>query len=251
MNLPSKKRVTRIVVALTVCMTIVVGCLGAGYSNEAEAALPSPTVAESQVTPMTMATSIAMATALNTVTEAVAAHASEEVEVVEEIPATELEPAIPTLDRTKPLYKVYKDGWEVSVSTELQWYIRDMCEKYNFPEKTIYGMILCESTFQADAYGAGCYGLCQINSFWIHGAAITHFTDDYSSRNLLNPYDNLLTLAEMTCYCRDTYGLDLSTRDGQIKWLYWHNTGRDPRNVSHWAYAEKALRFADELVPLQ
>lgn len=57
-------------------------------------------------------------------------------------------------------------------------------------------MILTESTFQADAYNAGCYGLCQINSFWIHGANITHFTDDYSSRDLTNPYDNLLTLAE-------------------------------------------------------
>lgn len=244
MNLPSKKRVTQIVVALTVCLAIMLCSVGAGKYDEAEPE-KTPTVTELQVIPMALATKAAA----DAVTEAVAAHASEEVEVVEE-PVVE-EPVVPTLDRTKPLYKVYKNGWEVAVDTDLQWYIRDISEKYGLPEKTIYGMILCESTFQADAYNAGCYGLCQINSFWIHGANITHFTDDYSSRNLLNPYDNLLTLAEMTVYCRDTYGLDLSTRDGQVKWLYWHNTGKDPRNVSHWSYAEKALGFADELVSLQ
>lgn len=239
MILPSKKRVTQTVVALAVCLAIVLCTAGAGRLDDKDEPVV-PTVTESLIVP----TALSTIAATQAVTEAYAAHASEEVEVVEEV-----EP--PSPDRSKPLYKVYKNGWEVEVDTDLQWYIRDMCEKYNFPEKTIYGMILTESTFQADAYNAGCYGLCQINSFWIHGANITHFTDDYSSRDLTNPYDNLLTLAEMIVYCRDTYGLDLSTRDGQVKWLYWHNTGNHPYGVTYWAYAEKAFGFADELVPLQ
>ena len=234
MNLPSKKRVTQSCVALALAVGIVIAAAGAAPYDKDEPQ-EVPTVIESQ-----MVESVAVSYSANPdAVEASAAHASEEVEVV------------PTLDRSKPLYKVYKNGWEVEVSTELQWYIRDMCEKYDFPEKTIYGMILCESTFQADAYNAGCYGLCQINSFWINGANMTHFTDDYSSRDLCDPYDNLLTLAEMMVYCRDTYGLDLSQRADQVKWLYWHNTGQHPTNVTYWAYAEKALGFADELVSLQ
>lgn len=236
MILPSKKRAISFLIVLAVTIGIVFTTVSAApRDDDKDEPQVTPTVIESQILP----TALMMRSTMEAVTEAVAAHASEEVEVV------------PTLDRTRPLYEVYKNGWEVEVDTDLQWYIRDMCEEYDLPEKTIYGMILCESTFQADAYNAGCYGLCQINSFWIKGANITHFTDDYSSRNLYDPYDNILTLVEMMVYCRDTYGLDLSSEADQVKWLYWHNTGKDPSRVSHWAYAEKALRFADELVPLQ
>lgn len=236
MILPSKKRVIAFVITLAVVISgVITLAMAAPGDNDKDEPTVAPTVFESQ----TLSTATAMRSTMSAVTEAVAAHASEEVEV------------IPTLDRTRPLYEVYKNGWEVSVDTDLQWYIRDMCDEYELPEKTIYGMILCESTFQADAYNAGCYGLCQINSFWIRGAAITHFTDDYSSRNLYDPYDNILTLVEMMVYCRDTYGLDLSSQGDQLKWLYWHNTGKDPSRVTKWAYAEKAFGFADELVPLQ
>lgn len=163
----------------------------------------------------------------------------------------EPEEEIPTLDRTKPLYNVYKDGFEVEVSTELQWYIRDMCEEYSFYEKYVYGMILAESTFQPAVSNGGCIGLCQINKFWIRGAAITHFTDDYRDRDLKDPYDNLLTMTEMWCYARDTYGLDLMTEDGIMRVLYWHNSGSDPRYISRSNYADVCMKYANELVPLQ
>lgn len=163
----------------------------------------------------------------------------------------EPEEEIPTLDRTKPLYNVYKNGIAIDVPVELQWYIRDMCENYSFYEKYVYGMILAESTFQPTVSNGGCIGLCQISTFWIRGARITHFTDDYRSRNLKDPYDNLLTMTEMWCYARDTYKLDLMTEDGIMRVLYWHSSGNDPRYISRSKYASVCMKYANELVPLQ
>lgn len=169
----------------------------------------------------------------------------QEIEVVEDIP-----------DKTKPIYEVYKYGQPVKGATaELQWIVHDMCVEYDLPEKMIFGLIVCESTFCPTAKSGEaqikCYGLAQINKFWITGANITHFTDDYRDRDLCDPYDNMLTLAEMMYYARDTYQLDLTTEEGQIKYLYWHNTGCDPRWVSKWSYATTVLGFANELVTLQ
>lgn len=169
---------------------------------------------------------------------------SEEVEVIEST----------TLDRTKPIYEVYKNGWFVEAATaDVQWIIRDLSEQYGLPEKAIYGLICAESTFVPDleSFDGGCWGLAQINTFWITRANITHFTDDYRNRNLCDPYDNLLTLAEMMCYARDTYGLDFTQRADLVKYLYWHNTGKDPTRVTRWDYATRALGYADELVALQ
>lgn len=177
--------------------------------------------------------------------------------VPETIPAPEFQEVevIETLDRTKPIYEVYKNGWFVEDATaEVQWMIRDLCEEYDLPEKMIFGLITKESTFVPDveSFDGGCWGLAQISTFWITRANITHFTDDYRSRDLCDPYDNLLTLAEMMCYARDTYGLDYNTKMGQTKYMYWHATGKSPVKVT-WIGpgATKAFGFAEELVPLQ
>lgn len=174
--------------------------------------------------------------------------------VPETVPVTQEVEVIETLDRTKPIYEVYKDGYSVDVPTEWQWYIRDLCNTYDLPEKVIYGLILKESTFQPaiESFDGGCWGLAQISPYWIGRANITHFTDDYRSRDLCDPYDNLLTLAEMMCYARDAYGLDYNTKMGQNHYLYWHATGKSPVKVT-WIGpgATKAFRFAEELVPLQ
>lgn len=174
-------------------------------------------------------------------TDAVGA-ASKEVEVIE------------PLDRTKPIYEVYKNGLPVPDATaEVQWIIRDFCEQYDLPEKAVYGLIVGESTFIPDleSFDGGCWGLAQINTYWITRANITHFTDDYRSRDLCDPYDNILTLAELMCYARDNYGLDYTQRADLVKYLYWHNTGQDPSRVTKWDYATRALGYADELVTLQ
>lgn len=167
---------------------------------------------------------------------------SEEVEVIEESP-----------DRTKPIYEVYKNGWFVSAaSADIQWIIRDLCEQYDLPEKAIYGLILVESTFDTNCVSqTGRHlGLAQIGRFWITEANMPHFTDDYRSRDLFDPYDNLLTLAEMMCFARGEYNLDYSQRGDLVKYLYWHNTGQNPTRVTNWDYATNALRFGDELVAL-
>lgn len=167
---------------------------------------------------------------------------SEEVEVIEESP-----------DRTKPIYEVYKDGWHCTKATaDVQWIIRDLCEQHDLPEKTVYGLILVESAFDTNCVSVSGrhFGLAQIGKFWITDANMPHFTDDYRSRDLFDPYDNLLTLAEMMCYARDEYHLDYTQRADLVKYLYWHNTGKDPTRVTEWDYATKALRFGDELVVL-
>lgn len=166
---------------------------------------------------------------------------SEEVEVVE------------TLDRTKPIYEVYKDGWAVAVPVEWQWYIRDLSETYDLPETLIYGLCLSESTFDPTTTSSvGCRGLVQINPYWISTRAnLEHFTDDYYNRDLYDPYDNLLTLAEMMCYAREEYGLDYSQTLGLKRYVYWHATGKNPIRWTDGPYSRMVLGFAAELVPLQ
>lgn len=187
--------------------------------------------------------------------EVYAAYASEVVTQVEvEVAITSSEPTQkPTLDRTKPIYQVYKDGYVVEVPTEWQWYIRDMAEQYDFDEKIIFGCILAESCFNPKTAGDSekSLGLAQIQKFWIRGAAITHFTEDYCDRDLLNPYDNILTLMEIWSYARETYSLDLSTELGIKQLLYWHNTGKDPTKVTKWQYSTNCIKYASELILIQ
>lgn len=223
---------------LAACVCVAVWMIMGGCVT---AAAPSVTPVKISLSPIAEITQDSIMEVVYAADEVVEA-ASKEVEVIE------------TLDRTKPLYEVYKDGWPVEVPVEWQWYIRDLCNTYDLSERTIYGLILKESTFQPDveSFDGGCWGLAQISTYWIDGANITHFTDDYRSRDLCDPYDNLLTLAEMMCYARDTYGLDYNTKMGQNHYLYWHATGKSPVRVT-WIgpSATKAFRFAEELVPLQ
>ena len=76
MILPSKKRVTQTVVALAVCLAIVLCTAGAGRLDDKDEPVV-PTVTESLIAPITLST----IAATQAVTEAYAAHASEEVEV--------------------------------------------------------------------------------------------------------------------------------------------------------------------------
>lgn len=152
-----------------------------------------------------------------------------------------------------PIYEVYKHGHPVYVSTELQWMIRNLSSLYGFREEYIFGMILAESTFNADASNNGCYGLAQINSYWLRSVPLAPYriTDDYQSRNLFNPEHNLLTLFEMWSYARDVYAIDITTEAGMVQLLYWHNTGGDPRYVTNWAYASRIFKYANELVEIE
>jgi hypothetical protein len=177
--------------------------------------------------------------------------APQEVEIVAEKPPLAALPftASPATDRDFPLYEVYKDGYFVAVPTEWQWFIRDMSEKYGIDERVVFGMITTESTFNTNSTNGGCYGLAQIQNYWIRGANINHFDENYKSRNLKDPYDNITTLFEMWVYAIDTYKLDLSTRDGYVKLLFWHHTGNNPSKITSWSYSNTCLKYADELVP--
>lgn len=153
-------------------------------------------------------------------------------------------------DRTLPIYEVYKNGAYVSVPAEIQWIIRDFAQEYGYNERVIFGLALAESTFNPNASNGNCFGLYQIQRFWISGANITHFTDDYASRNLFDPYDATITLIEMWEYARTTYGIDITTDQGMKDLLYWHNCGSYKSNVN-WAYSNKIFGFAAELVEIQ
>lgn len=157
------------------------------------------------------------------------------------------------LNRKAPLYKVYKDGYQVKVNSHLQWFIRDMSDAYGIPESLIYGLILCESTFDPMCKTGKCYGLGQIQYYWTRTANIPRITSvkEARRRNLYDPYDNIYTIFELLMYCRDTYKLDLSTSIGQIRALYWYNTGRNPSKVTRWKYAFNVIRFGNELVCIQ
>lgn len=163
-----------------------------------------------------------------------------------------LEPE-PLIDTSRPIYEVYKNGYPVSVPAELQWRIRELCEQNGYPEKIVFGLILKESTFSSKASSHGTYGLAQITKYWLTAKPIEPYrlTDDYKSRDLLNPEHNLLTLMEIWNYAKDTYNLDPYNDGDMLKLLYWHNTGKDPRNVTRWKYATDIFGFADELVEIK
>ena len=179
--------------------------------------------------------------------------APESAVVIEELPVALAAYVTSMATGSSLIYEVYKDGYPVNVSAELQWMIRDLAFTYGFDERLIYGMILAESTFNINCSTGGCYGLTQINPYWLSAASLAEYriTENYRSRDLFNAYDNLITCIEMLMYARDAYGLDLETGPDLIRILYWWNTGSDPTNVTHWAYSTKALRYAGELVEIE
>ncbi len=159
----------------------------------------------------------------------------------------------PVPDRTKPIYEVYKDGWEVEVSAEVQWIIRDFAEKYDFDEKLIFGCCLAESCFEQYAglsTGSQYRGLTQIGTYWIYTDTIPRFEENSADRDLFDPYDNILTLMELWSYARDTFDIDTSTEQGKKDLLYFHNTGDYWENVD-WRYSNKIIGYADELVEIE
>jgi len=183
-----------------------------------------------------------------------------------------------------PIYLVYKNGMNIRVTGKLQHYIRELMETHGYWENLTYGMILVESTFNPGSIGGwicdlhtraeecdhDCcangtcnlkgryFGLSQMSAYWLRSPALAEYrlTDDYRSRDLLNPYDNLLTMIESWNYARDKYELDTSTELGMIRILFWHNTGQNPNHVTlegypgwwYRDYASKVYRFAGELL---
>lgn len=159
----------------------------------------------------------------------------------------------PEPDRTQPIYRVYKRGWPVEVTADLQWFIRDLAEEHDFCERIIFGTILAESTFRADAIGdrGRSFGLAQINRFWITRANINRLDDYWQSRDLLCPYDNLTTMMELWLHARERYSLDTSQDLDMKRLLFWHNTGNDPRRVTYWNYSNRIFSYAAELVLIE
>jgi hypothetical protein len=156
-------------------------------------------------------------------------------------------------DRTMPIYEVYKNGHSVNARTDIQWMIRDLAEEYDFDERIIFGMIVLESTFNPNSHHkkGNWRGLAQISPYWTSSAAtrggVPRFTDNPGSRNLFDPYDNLITLMEIWTYARNTHNINLDSELGYVKLLYWHSTGKSPTNITRWGYSTTALRFASEL----
>lgn len=155
------------------------------------------------------------------------------------------------LDETKPLYEVYKNGFKINVSTELQWYIRKLSEEYGFIEKYLYGVILSESAFRYDARNGDCIGLCQVNKIWLESKYVKRITEDYMYRDLTNPYDNLLTVMEIWLWAVNAWDLDLSTEDGMMRVIYFHSNGRNPKDIKSSWYFDLISEYANELIPLQ
>jgi len=165
-------------------------------------------------------------------------------------PVEQPEPSEPL----EPLYDVFKNGARVNACPEIQHMIRELAQEHDFSEVMIMAMIVHESTFNPRAHNVGgdWRGLAQISPFWIGNRPIERLTDDYRSRDLFDPYDNLLTLMEIWSYARDRYNLDLSTERGYIQLLFWHSTGRNPTNVSRGtSYTRQVLKFADEIFEIQ
>lgn len=163
-----------------------------------------------------------------------------------------LEEVEPEEDRQQGLYILSKNGYVLpNQHIDIQWLIHDMCEQYDIPERWMMGMILAESTFDTnDVSSSGCTGLTQISGYWLRSTVVPELEPGRRSRNLRDPYQNILTTIEMMHYARDKYGIDLNSEQGFKDYAYWHNTGKFKQNVS-WDYSNKCIRFGNELTAIQ
>lgn len=171
-------------------------------------------------------------------------------EVIDRETVEEITPEVSTLNKTEPIYAVYAHGSRIDVPAEWQWYIHDLCEEYNYPEEIWYGLILSESGFRPEVNNGVYFGLCGLSGSLIRNTAIPKFTDDAASRDLCDPYDNLITAFELWEYNRNKYGLDPWTDDGIMRLLYMHNTGMHPSQASYTNYVNRCISFSKELVKL-
>lgn len=155
-------------------------------------------------------------------------------------------------DRSAPIYRLSKDGYTLSNQRVAeQWIVHDLAQKYNLPEKYLFGMILAESDFNPNARSsANCQGLFQISPSWVRNNTLPTLEGNRRSRNLYNAYENTLTACELMIWARDNYGIDLWSEQGFKDYAYFHNSGRYKKNVN-WAYSEKCIRYANELIKLQ
>ena len=162
-------------------------------------------------------------------------------------------------NRDEPIYEVYKSGRRINVPASLQWFLRDLTDEHNYPERLFYGMILDESDFYPRANNSGQWlGLAQITTYWLRAEPLKPYrlTDDHRSRDLFNAEHNMLTMIEMWNYARDVYNLDPWDEEGAARLLYWHNTGSDPRvisthNVLNRRYTRDIFGYATELVNIE
>lgn len=190
-----------------------------------------------------------MAPVIEITTEAAIEEAEQEV-MLDQAAAVE-EPEI-SENRSAPIYCLSKDGHVLgNQRVAEQWIVHDLAQKYNLPEKYLFGMILVESDFNPNAKSsANCQGLFQISPSWLRNTTLPTFEGNRRSRNLYNAYENTLTACELMIWARDNYGIDLWSEQGFKDYAYFHNTGKYKKGVS-WNYSNKCIRYANELVKLQ
>ncbi len=101
--------------------------------------------------------------------------------------------AVTTVPTTTPTVatqptEVKKVYYDCPLDTELQDYIRKLCDENNVPMPLVIAMIECESSFRANAVsGTNDYGLMQINKGnheWL--------SKEYGITDFLDPYQNVL-----------------------------------------------------------
>ena len=153
----------------------------------------------------------------------------------------------------KPIYEVYKNGWEVDACVEIQHLIRHLAYEHGYPEWVIYGVIITESTFNPKVISSNgqWFGLAQISRYWLRATPVEPYrlTDDYRQRDLLDPEHNLLTLMEIWNYARDLYNIDVWCTTDVIRLLRWHSQGGN-HSATHTNYTRLVFQFAGELVPI-
>lgn len=109
------------------------------------------------------------------------------VTAVTTVPTATTTTTLSTTVTTQPT-EVKKVYYDCPLDTELQDYIRELCDENNVSMPLVLAMIECESSFQADAISeSNDYGLMQINEGnhdWL--------SKEYGITDFLDPYQNVL-----------------------------------------------------------
>jgi len=157
--------------------------------------------------------------------------------------------------RSRPLWRIYKNGMPIVALPKLQWLVYDIATYHDINLRMIQGIITLESTWDASAINRDgpWHGLTQISPDWLHGhwerihLGPYRLTDDYQQRSLLYAKHNLITLVEMFEFFVSRGGYDRHCETTLNRFIWWHASGRTPTGFYGNGRTQQVWRFADEI----
>lgn len=142
--------------------------------------------------------------------------------------------------------------YNVPLSTDLQIFVSELCDKFEFNPKTIYGIMYTESRFQSNVANGNCKGLMQVSdvyfNVWVNNAP-EYLALTAAERDIMNPKANIIG----GLYALDAWRTECIKRGylHESDWLEAYNKGYAyfNRMTSTDSYSDWVQAYADQIQP--